>query len=194
MANIAAIIWHNLSCHNFCLKPTLKWFYFLIGISLLGTLRYFKAMSVKRLVSWTIKRAHKTLDCYPVHHPVFDSITLNRIQILPFPTVPGRCCCSWSRNRFCSVTKLCQTHCNPMNCSIPDFPVPDCLLEFAQTQVHWVDDAIQPSHPLLPPSPPVLNISQHQGLLPMSQLFASCGQSIGASASVLPINVQGYLP
>ena len=89
MANIAAIILHNLSCHNFCLKHTLKWFYFLMGVSPLGTLRYFKAMSVKRLVSWTIKGEHKTLDCYPVHHPVFDSVTLNRIQRLPFPTVPG---------------------------------------------------------------------------------------------------------
>ena len=51
-----------------------------------------------------------------------------------------------------------------MDCSIPAFPVLPCLLEFAQTSVCWVDDAIQPSHPLLPLFPPVLNLSQHQGL------------------------------
>ena len=65
----------------------------------------------------------------------------------------------------CSVSRLCQTLLDPMNCSTPGFPALHCLLEFAQTHVHWVDDAIQPSHPLLPssPSPPALN-SQHQGL------------------------------
>ena len=51
-----------------------------------------------------------------------------------------------------------------MNCNMPGFPVLYYLPEFAQTHVHWVDDAIQPSHPLLPSSPPVLNLSQHQGL------------------------------
>ena len=52
----------------------------------------------------------------------------------------------------------------PMDCSTPGFPVLHYLLEFAQTHVHWVTDAIQPSHPLLPPSPPALHLSQHQGL------------------------------
>ena len=51
-----------------------------------------------------------------------------------------------------------------MNCSTPGFPVLHCLLEFAQTLVHWVCDAIQPSHPLSPASPPALNLSQHQNL------------------------------
>ena len=51
-----------------------------------------------------------------------------------------------------------------MDCSTPGFPVLHYLLEFAQTHVRWVDDAIQPSHPLLPPSPPAFNLSQHQGL------------------------------
>ena len=72
------------------------------------------------------------------------------------------------------------------------FPVHHQLPELAQTPVHRVDDAIQPSHPLSSPSPLAFNLSQHQGL-PMSRLFASGGQSIGASASasVLPLNVQG---
>ena len=54
--------------------------------------------------------------------------------------------------------------CNPMDCSMPGFPVHEQLLEFAQTHVHRVGDAIQPSHPLLSPSPPAFNLSQHQGL------------------------------
>ena len=51
-----------------------------------------------------------------------------------------------------------------MGCSMPGFLVFHYLLEFAQTQVHWVGDTIQPSHPLWPPSPPALSLSQHQGL------------------------------
>ena len=84
--------------------------------------------------------------------------------------------------------------CNPMDCSIPGFPVFHYLPEFAQTHVHWVDDAIQPSHPLSSPSPPGFNLFPVSGSFPVSQFFASCGQSIGASvsASVLPMNIQGW--
>ena len=64
----------------------------------------------------------------------------------------------------CSVTKSCPTFCNPMDCSTPGLPVPHRLLEFTQVHVHQVGDAIQPSHPLLPSSPPALNLSQNQGL------------------------------
>ena len=52
----------------------------------------------------------------------------------------------------------------PMNCSMPDLPVPHHLLKFAQVHFHFIGDAIQPSHPLTPSSPPTLNLSQHQGL------------------------------
>ena len=55
--------------------------------------------------------------------------------------------------------------CHPLDCSTPSFPVLHYLLEFAQTHVHWVSDAIQPSHPLSPLSPLALSLSQHQGLL-----------------------------
>ena len=65
---------------------------------------------------------------------------------------------------LCLVTKSHSTLSNPTDCSTPGFPVFHYLLEFAQTQVPWVCDAIQPSHPLLPLSPPSLNLSQHQGL------------------------------
>ena len=64
----------------------------------------------------------------------------------------------------CLVAKLCPTVCDLMNCNTPGLPILHCLPEFAQTQVHWVGDAIQPSYPLSPPSPPALNLSQHQGL------------------------------
>ena len=65
---------------------------------------------------------------------------------------------------FSSVTQSCPTLCDPMDCSTPGFPVHHQLLEFTQTHFHWVGDAIQPSHPLSFPSPPALNLSQHQGL------------------------------
>ena len=65
--------------------------------------------------------------------------------------------------QFSSVAQLCPTLCNPMDHSTPGLPVHHQLPEFTQTHVHWVGDAIQPSHPLLSPSP-ALNLSQHQGL------------------------------
>ena len=83
----------------------------------------------------------------------------------------------------------------PMDCSTPGFPALHHLPAPAQTHVHWVSDLIQPSHPLSSPSPPALYLSQHQ-FFPMSQLFASGGQSIGVSASpsVLPMNIQDSSP
>ena len=68
------------------------------------------------------------------------------------------------------------------------------------THIHWVGDAIQTSHLLLSPSPPTFNLCKHQGFsqwvssFPMSQFFTSGGQSIGASASVLPMNIQDWSP
>ena len=64
----------------------------------------------------------------------------------------------------CSVAQSCLIPCDPMDCSTPGFTVLHCLPEFAQTHVLWVSDAIQPSHPLSPPSPPALSLSQHQNL------------------------------
>ena len=67
--------------------------------------------------------------------------------------------------QFSSITQSCPNLCNLMNHSTPGLPVHHQLPEFTQTHVHWVGDAIQPSHPLPSPSPPALNLSQHQGLL-----------------------------
>ena len=71
------------------------------------------------------------------------------------------CACSV---QFSSVTQSCPTLCDPMNRSMPGLPIHYQLLELTQTHLHRVGDAIQPSHPLLSPSPPAPNPSQHQGL------------------------------
>ena len=63
----------------------------------------------------------------------------------------------WFRISFSTVTQLCPTLCDPMDYSTPGFPVHHQLLEFTQTHVHGVGDAIQPSHPLSYPSPPAFN-------------------------------------
>ena len=66
--------------------------------------------------------------------------------------------------KFSSVAQLCLAVCHPMDCSTPGLPVHHQLRELAQTHVHRVSDAIQPSHSLLSPSPPAFSLSQHQGL------------------------------
>ena len=94
-----------------------------------------------------------------------------------------------------SVSQSCPTLCDPMNCGKPGLPVHHQLPGFTQTHVHRVSDAIQPSHPLLSPSPPAQSFPA-SGAFQMSQLFTSGGQSIGvsASASVLPMNTQDWSP
>ena len=96
----------------------------------------------------------------------------------------------------CSVTQLCPTLFNHMDFSMPGFPVLHHLLKFAQTYVHSVSDAIKLSHPLSPPSHPAFSLSPNQGSFPMSWLFSSGDQSIGASASAsaLPMNIQDWFP
>ena len=93
--------------------------------------------------------------------------------------------------QFSLVAQSCPTLCDPMNCSTPVLPVHHQLLEYTQTHVHWVSDAIQPSHPLS------IHFSRLQsfpasGSFPMSQLFTSGGAS--ASASVLLMNIQSWFP
>ena len=72
--------------------------------------------------------------------------------------------CLLAVSRFSSVAQSCLTLCNSTDCSTPGFPVHHQLLEPIQTHVHHIGDATQPSHPLLSPSPPTFNLSQHQGL------------------------------
>ena len=96
-----------------------------------------------------------------------------------------------SMSHFSSVAQLCPTLCNPINYSTPGLTVHHKLPEFTQTQVHWVSDAIQTSHPLSSSCPQSLPASES---FPMSQLFEWGGQSIGVSAlaSFLPKNTQGW--
>ena len=93
----------------------------------------------------------------------------------------------------CSVAQLCSILCDPMDCSTSGFPVLHHLRELAQTLVHWVSDALQPSFSLSSPSPPAFNLSQHQGLF---KCFTSDCQRIGASASTsVPLmNIQDWFP
>ena len=76
----------------------------------------------------------------------------------------GRFVHQWFSVQFSLVTRSCPTLWDPMDCSTPGLPVHHQLPELTQTHVHWVGNAIQPSHPLSSPSLPAFNLSQHQGL------------------------------
>ena len=88
--------------------------------------------------------------------------------------------------QFSSVAQSCLTLCDPMNCSMPGLPVYHQLPEFTQTHIHWVRDAIQPSHPLSSPSPPVPNHSQHQSLFQWVTLHMRCPKYWRFSFSIFP--------
>ena len=102
-------------------------------------------------------------------------------------TIP--CCCCWS------VAKSCPTLCDPMDCSMLSFPVPPYLLEFVQTHVCWVGDAIQPSHPLSPPSP-ALNISQQQDVFRWvsSSYQVATALELQLQHQSFQGNIQGWFP
>ena len=96
--------------------------------------------------------------------------------------------------QFSSVAQSCPTLCSPMDSGMPGFPVHHQLPECVQTHVHWVGNAIQPSHPVLYPFSSCFQSFPASESFPMSQFFASGGQSIrvSASASVLPMNIQDW--
>ena len=88
--------------------------------------------------------------------------------------------------QFSSVGQSCPTLCDPMNRSTPGLPVHHQLLEFTQTHVHWVGDAIQPSHPLSSASPPAPNLSQHQSLLQLVNSSHEVAKYWSFSFSIIP--------
>ena len=101
--------------------------------------------------------------------------------------------------QFSSVAQLCLTLCDPTDCSMPGLPVHYQLLELAPIHIHRVGDAIQPSHRLsVILFSSCLQSFPASGSFPKSRLFASGGQSVrasaSASASVLPVNIQGWFP
>ena len=139
-----------------------------------------------------------------VRFRLFPQIYISSLCILPSPQNRGainlfhnsllRIYFLFGTVQFSSVAQSCLALCDPMDRSTPGLPVHHQLLETTQIHVHWVGDTIQPSHPLLSPSPAALSLPQHQGLFQMSQFFTSGGQSIGVSAStsVLPMNTQDW--
>ena len=140
-------------------------------------------------------------DVSPVEPPKWHKDTARALRIPPGPTLARTLAGSLltplragehalERTSCCLVTQVCPTLCDPVDCSTSGPPFLHHLLEFAQTHVHWVSDAIQPSHPQSPLLLPCLQSFSTSGSFPMSSLFASGGQSIGASASVFPMNIQ----
>ena len=141
--------------------------------------------------------------------PVFKSVSVLFSKALLFP----KPCKQWRRKELfyrwwesflnihiyeimpSSVNQSSPTLCDPMDCSMSGFPVHHKLPKLAQTHVHWVGDAIQPSYPVIPFSC-CLQSFPVSGYFPMSQFFASGGQSTGAStlASVLPMSIQDWFP
>ena len=120
--------------------------------------------------SWGITKKRNTAkECVTEPHPEISSVQL------------------------CSVSQLCPILWDPMDCSTPGLPVHHQLPDSAQTHVHQVSDAIQPSHPLLSHSPLAFSLSQHQSF-PMTWHLTSSDKSIGASASasVLLMTIQGW--
>ena len=97
--------------------------------------------------------------------------------------------------QFSPVTQSCPTLCDPVNCGTPGLPIHHRLPESIKTHVHWVGDTIQPSHPLSSPSPPALNLSQHQGLFKwVSSSYQMAKVLEFQSTSVLPMNTQDWSP
>ena len=102
---------------------------------------------------------------------------------------------AWSTAQFGSVAQSRPTLCDPMDCSTPGLPVHHQLPEFNLTHIHWVGDAIQPSHTLLPTSPLAFNLSQHQGLFKWVSAFHQVAKVMAsASTSVLAMNIQDWFP
>ena len=126
------------------MDPTLPLFQFLLYLVLLNFLNSFSPSLEFFLLLWVF---FKLFACFSSLAP---SLNIGVSQFLSL--------------QFTSVAQSCPTLCDPMDCSTPGLPVHHQLPEFTQTHLHRVSDAVQPSHPLLSPSPPAPNPSQHQGL------------------------------
>ena len=102
---------------------------------------------------------------------------------------------NFGASQFSSVAQSCPTICDPMNCSTPGLPVHHQFLEFTQTYVHQVGDAIQPSHPLSSPFPPAPNPSQHQSLFQWVNSSHEVAKVLEFQPQhILPMNNQDWSP
>ena len=136
--------------------------------------RVFSSCSVTQSCLTLSKPMHCSMPCFPVLHCL---LKLAQVHVHWVGDIHTHICskiylyvqkyiyisiCFYFYVR--SVAQSCLTLCDPMNCSTPGLPVHHQLPEFTQTHIHWVSDAIQPSHPLSSPSPPAPNPPQHQSL------------------------------
>ena len=105
------------------------------------------------------------------------------------------CIYGFSSGQFSSVAQSCPTLWDPMKCSTSGHPVQQ-LPEFTQTHIHWVGDAIQPSHPLSSPSPPAFNLSQHQGLFKWVSSLHQVAKVLEflLQLKYFPMNIQDWFP
>ena len=134
------------------------------------------------------------IKCYPLTHKGYELSLFGKFfSNIVICSKSHKNCVGWVQ--FSSVAQSCPTLCDPMNYSMPGLPVHHQLLEFTQTHIHRVSDAIQRSHPLSSPSPPDPNPSQDQSLFQWVN-SAWGGQSTGVSAlaSFLPKNTQDWSP
>ena len=126
-------------------------------------------------------------------HGIFQARVLQRVAIAFSIQMPGKC-----KNKFLYTVQfslwVVSDSLWPHGLQHSRLPCPSFLQEFAQIHVYWVGDAIQPSHHLLPLLTSCPQSFPASGSFSMSSLFTSSGQSIGASASVVPINIQGWFP
>ena len=115
------------------------------------------------LVTWVVSRDNPST-CYVTsvwsRHSHISTLQMRKSETWRVWGLPGSQCSV----QFSSVTQLCLTLCDPMDCSMPAFSVCHQFPELAQTHIHQVSDAIQTSHPLPSPFPPAFSLSQHQGL------------------------------
>ena len=152
VCHIPAINGNNFCCLEKC------WFLFLINhlyYLLKFTclfLTFFLNDSLNSVVLYKFQNFH-TRDI------IYSTIIFFTLPLYSLPTT-----FPLSSVQFSSVAQLRRNLCDPMDCSTPGLPVHHQLPEFTQTHVHYVGDAIQPSHPLLSPFPPAFNLSQHQDL------------------------------
>ena len=141
-----------------------------------GKLQFFLFICVSLILSWFICSFLKISHISEIMSYVF-------LWLISFSIIPSRSSHVVVTNgkisvffngwvQFSSVAQSCPTLCDPMNRSMPGLPVHHQLPELTQTHVCWVSDAIQPSYPLSSPSPPALNLSQHQGLFQSSHQVA----------------------
>ena len=109
-------------------------------------------------------------------------MSLRKLQEMELNSLPLEC--GLNLVQFSSVAQSCLTLCDPTDCSTPGFPVHHQLPELTQIHVHWVGDAIKPSHPLSSPSPPALSLSQHQGLFQRDSVIFQWDSEISNEDSV----------